>query len=149
MTGVTPFPTLDVYKRQPSGESIARQFLYGQRFTREHFGYTSDCFWLPDTFGYNAALPQILRECGVKYFCTTKIGWNDLNKFPVDSFVWRGMDLSLIHISRGRRRHRVGHAHCRFWRDAGGAYAVRAILAHAAAGERSQGLWNTKLTIRH
>lgn len=76
----------------PSGESIARQFLYGQRFTREHFGYTSDCFWLPDTFGYNAALPQILRECGVKYFCTTKIGWNDLNKFPVDSFVWRGMD---------------------------------------------------------
>lgn len=80
----------------PSGESIVRQFLYGQRFTREHFGYTSDCFWLPDTFGYNAALPQILRQCGVKYFYTTKIGWNDLNKFPADSFLWKGMDGSSV-----------------------------------------------------
>ena len=75
-----------------SGELMARQFIYGQRFTREHFGYTSDAFWLPDTFGYNSAIPQIMKLAGVKYFLTTKIGWNDLNRFPCESFLWRGMD---------------------------------------------------------
>ena len=74
------------------GEAMVRQFLYGQRFTREHFGYTSDSFWLPDTFGYNAAIPQIMRGSGVKYFFTTKLSWNDLNHFPAGTFVWRGID---------------------------------------------------------
>ncbi|MBQ8016286.1 MAG: alpha-mannosidase, partial [Clostridia bacterium] len=46
-----------------SGESMVRQFLWGQRFTRKHFGYTSNCFWLPDTFGYSAAIPQIMKGC--------------------------------------------------------------------------------------
>lgn len=78
------------------GESMIRQFLYGQRFTREHFGYTSDSFWLPDTFGYNAAIPQIMLGCNVKNFFTTKISWNDLNKFPYDTFVWRGIDGSEV-----------------------------------------------------
>ena len=83
------------------GESMIRQFLYGQRFTREHFGYTSDCFWLPDTFGYNAAIPQIMLGCDVRYFYTTKMSWNDLNGFPHDSFVWRGIDGSevLTHLN--------------------------------------------------
>lgn len=79
-----------------SGEAMVRQFLKGQRFTHEHFGYTSDCFWLPDTFGYNAAIPQIMIECGVKYFCTTKMSWNDLNTLPLDTFTWRGMDGSEV-----------------------------------------------------
>ncbi len=76
----------------PSGEAMARQFIYGQRFTRSEFGYTSDCFWLPDTFGYNAAIPQILKHSGVKYFFTTKLSWNDLNVFPMGSFYWKGID---------------------------------------------------------
>ncbi len=75
------------------GESMIRQFLWGQRFTRKYFnGYTSDCFWLPDTFGYSAAIPQIMKGCGVDYFLTTKIAWNDTNSFPYDSFYWRGID---------------------------------------------------------
>ena len=75
-----------------SGESMIRQFLWGQRFTRKHFGYTSDCFWLPDTFGYSAAIPQIMKGCKVDYFLTTKIDWNDANKFPYDTFWWQGID---------------------------------------------------------
>ena len=75
-----------------SGESMVRQFLWGQRFTRKHFGYTSNCFWLPDTFGYSAAIPQIMKGCGVDYFLTTKISWNDTNPFPYDTFYWQGID---------------------------------------------------------
>ena len=84
------------------GESMVRQFLYGQRYTMEHLNYKSDSFWLPDTFGYSAAIPQIMRGCGVKYFYTTKMDWGDLNKFPAHSFVWRGLDGSevLSHLNR-------------------------------------------------
>ncbi len=74
------------------GEAMIRQFLWGQRFTRKHFNYTSNCFWLPDTFGYSAAIPQIMKGCAVDYFLTTKIGWNDTNKFPYDTFYWQGLD---------------------------------------------------------
>lgn len=75
-----------------SGESMIRQFLWGQRFTRKYFNYTSDCFWLPDTFGYSAAIPQIMKGCDVKYFLTTKLSWNDTNTFPYTTFNWQGLD---------------------------------------------------------
>lgn len=75
-----------------SGELMIRQFLKGQRFTRENFGYTADCFWLPDTFGYNANMPQIMKGCGIRYFLTTKLRWNELNVFPFSSFRWKGID---------------------------------------------------------
>ena len=83
-------------------ESMVRQFLYGQRFTMKHLNYKSDCFWLPDTFGYSAAIPQIMQGSGVKYFYTTKMDWGDLNKFPAHTFVWRGLDGSevLSHLNR-------------------------------------------------
>lgn len=86
----------------PSGEYMIRQFVWGQKFTRENFGYTSDAFWLPDTFGYSVSLPQIMRGCGVKYFLTTKMSWNDTNVFPYDTFYWKGMDGSqvLVHFNR-------------------------------------------------
>jgi len=79
-----------------SGELMARQFLYGQHYTRKHFDYTADCFWLPDTFGYSAAIPQIMLESEVKYFYTTKMGWNDLNRFPYTTFKWKGIDGSSV-----------------------------------------------------
>ncbi len=84
------------------GEYLIRQFLWGQRFTREHFGYTADAFWLPDTFGYSAALPQIILGCGLRYFLTTKISWNDTNLFPMTTFLWQGLDGSrvLTHFNR-------------------------------------------------
>ena len=76
----------------PSGESLVRQFLVGQRLTREWYGYTSDTMWQPDVFGYSAALPQILRGCGIEFFCTTKLSWNDTTRFPRDTFHWEGLD---------------------------------------------------------
>jgi len=80
----------------PSGESLVRQLLHGQRATRAWFGYTSDTLWLPDVFGYSAALPQLLRGCGVVNFITSKIGWNDTNRFPYDTFTWQGIDGSSV-----------------------------------------------------
>lgn len=79
-----------------SGELMVRQFLKGQQFTRKYFNYTSDSFWLPDTFGYNGNIPQIMRGCDVKYFYTTKISWNELNRFPYESFTWKGIDGSSV-----------------------------------------------------
>ena len=76
----------------PSGESLMRQMLYGQRFYQEEFGQTSEIEWLPDTFGYCASLPQILKHGGIRYFMTTKLGWNDTNLFPYDLFHWVGID---------------------------------------------------------
>ncbi|MFW5787832.1 MAG: alpha-mannosidase, partial [Halanaerobiales bacterium] len=80
----------------PSGESFVRQLLIGQKLTEEMFAYRSDTLWLPDVFGYSAALPQILKGCGIEYFCTTKLGWNDTNRFPYDLFYWKGIDGSSV-----------------------------------------------------
>ena len=87
------------------GEYMVRQFLWGQRFTRKYFGFTSDCFWLPDTFGYSFAIPQIMKGCGVHYFLTTKLTWNDTNPFPLTSFLWQGLDGTkvLTHFNRTHR----------------------------------------------
>lgn len=84
------------------GEAMVRQFLWGQRFTMKEFGYKSDSFWLPDTFGYSAAIPQIMKGAGVKYFLTTKMEWGESNKFPYHSFTWKGLDGTpvLAHLNR-------------------------------------------------
>ncbi|MDR0668523.1 MAG: alpha-mannosidase [Treponema sp.] len=74
------------------GESLIRQFLVGKRANREMLGCEADTLWLPDVFGYAAALPQILSGCGIKYFVTSKINWNDTTRFPYDTFIWRGID---------------------------------------------------------
>ena len=76
----------------PSGESLIRQILYGKRFFKEEFGVDCKVLWLPDVFGYSAALPQILKKSGVDYFITSKISWNETNKMPYDTFLWRGID---------------------------------------------------------
>lgn len=76
----------------PSGESLVRQNLYGQKFYLEEFGKRSFIEWLPDTFGYCASLPQILKLSGVEYFMTSKLNWSDTNHFPYDLFHWVGID---------------------------------------------------------
>ena len=75
-------------------ESLARQFLLGRTLFREHFGpdVESPVLWLPDVFGYNWALPQLIKQAGLEYFMTTKIGWNQYNRLPYDSFWWQGID---------------------------------------------------------
>jgi alpha-mannosidase len=80
----------------PSGESLIRQILYGNRFFREEFGKTTRVLWLPDVFGYSATLPQIIKGCGMEYFFTTKISWSQFNRFPQDTFLWRGIDGSEV-----------------------------------------------------
>lgn len=81
-----------------SGESLIRQLLYGKQYFKEVFGVDSELLWLPDTFGYSAALPQILRGCGVKYLVTQKIFWsyNEGDRFPYHYFTWQGADGSRI-----------------------------------------------------
>ena len=79
-----------------SGESLVRQFLHGKRFFRDEFGVENRILWLPDVFGYSGALPQIMKECGIEYFMTTKLAWNQFNKVPYDTFRWRGIDGSEI-----------------------------------------------------
>lgn len=76
----------------PSGESLVRQIMIGKRFFREEFGVDNRVLWLPDVFGYSWALPQILKKSGIDYFMTTKISWSQYNRFPNDTFTWRGID---------------------------------------------------------
>ncbi len=74
-------------------ESLARQFLLGRRFYRKYFGdRETPVMFLPDVFGYSAALPQLIHEAGMRYFFTIKIGWNQYNRVPYDSFWWQGLD---------------------------------------------------------
>ena len=81
-----------------SGEALIRQLLYGKKYYKEELGVDSIVLWLPDTFGYTAALPQILIGCGVKYLVTQKIFWsyNEGDTFPYHYFTWEGMDGSKI-----------------------------------------------------
>ena len=75
-----------------SGESLVRQIMFGKRFMKEEFGVDSKILWLPDVFGYSAAMPQILKKSGIDKFVTSKISWNETNKMPYDVFIWQGID---------------------------------------------------------
>uniref|UniRef100_A0A8C9CY91 Alpha-mannosidase 2C1 n=1 Tax=Panthera leo TaxID=9689 RepID=A0A8C9CY91_PANLE len=80
----------------PSGEAMVRQFLQGQNFFLQEFGKMCSEFWLPDTFGYSAQLPQIMRSCGIRHFLTQKLSWNLVNSFPHHTFFWEGLDGSRV-----------------------------------------------------
>lgn len=89
----------------PCGESLIRQFMTGKKFIKDEFGYESEMFWLPDSFGMTAALPQILKGCGIKYFMNAKIMWqyNGGEEIPRSNFIWQGIDGSeiLTHLTQG------------------------------------------------
>ncbi|MFF3935833.1 alpha-mannosidase [Streptomyces phaeofaciens] len=76
----------------PGGEAIARQLVHGKRFFIEHFGVETKGVWLPDSFGYTAAYPQLAKLAGNDWFLTQKISWNQTNKFPHHTFWWEGID---------------------------------------------------------
>jgi alpha-mannosidase len=76
----------------PGSEAMARQFVEGKRFFLDELGYEPREVWLPDSFGYSGALPQIAREAGMDHFLTQKISWNETNKFPHHTFEWEGID---------------------------------------------------------
>ncbi|MBP7344195.1 MAG: alpha-mannosidase [Clostridia bacterium] len=83
-----------------SGEAIIRQILYGKEFFKNEFDKDMLMCWLPDVFGYNGNLPQLLKKSGLFYFMTTKLSWNEHNRFPHRSFIWKGIDDSevLVHM---------------------------------------------------
>ena len=74
------------------GESLARQFLYGQRYFLKRFGRAAKIGWIPDSFGFSGNLPQIMAKSGIEVFVTHKVMWNDTNEFPYHAFIWRGVD---------------------------------------------------------
>jgi len=80
----------------PNGESLVRQILLGKRYCRATFGVDTAVLWLPDVFGFCWSLPQLMRRSGLRYLMTTKISWNQYNRFPHDTFVWRGIDGSEV-----------------------------------------------------
>ncbi|GAK67517.1 alpha-mannosidase [Moesziomyces antarcticus] len=84
----------------PSGESFARQLLYGQRYLHSRFGTTSNVFFLPDSFGYNSQIPQLARQAGFDYFFTQKLCWNRTNTFPHCTMMWTGLDGTQIIFSQ-------------------------------------------------
>lgn len=79
-----------------SGESLTRQILLGSKFIKDEFGKEVEYLWLPDVFGYSWALPQILKKAGINTFMTTKISWNQYNRMPHDTFMWKGIDGSEV-----------------------------------------------------
>ena len=79
-----------------SGESLIRQIYQGKKFFKDEFDVDCKILFLPDVFGYSAALPQILNKSGIRHFVTSKIAWNETNTMPVDTFMWEGLDGSEI-----------------------------------------------------
>ncbi len=84
----------------PCGESLIRQCFYGKKYFRDEFQKDVKTLWLPDVFGYTAALPQIIKKCGMDSFMTIKLSWNNINDFPHHTFIWNGLDDSkvLVHM---------------------------------------------------
>ncbi|GAB7191985.1 glycoside hydrolase family 38 C-terminal domain-containing protein [Kineococcus sp. NUM-3379] len=80
----------------PGGEALARQFVHGKRFFLEELGVETEEVWLPDSFGYSAALPQLVRQSRSRWFLTQKISWNQFNRFPHHTFRWEGLDGSTV-----------------------------------------------------
>ncbi|NLP10980.1 alpha-mannosidase, partial [bacterium] len=76
----------------PNGESLVRQFLFGKRYFRRELASDPQTAWLPDCFGFCYSLPQIMKECGIRWFVTTKLSWNQFTSFPYDTFFWQGVD---------------------------------------------------------
>ena len=80
----------------PGGEALARQLIHGKRFFLDEFGVETHGVWLPDSFGYTAAFPQLARLAGAKWFLTQKLSWNQVNRLPHHTFWWEGIDGSQV-----------------------------------------------------
>jgi alpha-mannosidase len=80
----------------PSGESLARQLVWGRRWFLDHFGDGIEpgnrIVWIPDVFGYAGNLPQLMAQAGCEFFLTQKLSWNQTNRFPHHTFWWEGID---------------------------------------------------------
>ncbi|MBB4955746.1 alpha-mannosidase [Agrobacterium vitis] len=78
------------------GEALVRHILYGVRYHQQTFDVRPRMIWLPDTFGYSAALPQLMAKSGLDSFVTHKLSWNDTNRMPNETMFWQGIDGSKV-----------------------------------------------------
>lgn len=145
----------------PSGESFVRQILYGKRFFQAEFGIDVEHLWLPDVFGYSAALPQILKLSGINYFTTHKLNWNQFNQFPHHTMYWQGIDGTSIfshfmagndynvpatpqsfmnYESKNKDGDRADHALCLFGIGDGGGGPGRTHIEWTRLAKNMQGL---------
>jgi alpha-mannosidase len=151
----------------PGGEALARQFVAGKRYFLEQFGTEPREAWLPDSFGYSAALPQIIAAAGSRWFLTQKISWSDTNVMPHHTFAWEGIDgtrifthfppvdtyaaeLSGAELARAQRRFaEKGRANTSLvpfgWGDGGGG-PTREMLAAAARTRSLEGSPTVRIT---
>ncbi|GAA1175147.1 alpha-mannosidase [Pseudonocardia alaniniphila] len=151
----------------PGGEALARQFVAGKRFFREQLGVDPQEVWLPDSFGYSAALPQIMAAAGARWFLTQKISWNETNVMPHHTFRWEGIDgtrifthfppvdtynsqLSAQELARAQRQYaEKGRANTSLvpfgWGDGGGG-PTREMLAAAARTRSLEGSPAVRMT---
>jgi alpha-mannosidase len=151
----------------PGGEALARQFVAGKRYFLEQFAVEPLDAWLPDSFGYSAALPQIIAAAGSRWFLTQKISWNDTNLMPHHTFSWEGIDgtrifthfppvdtyaaqLSAEELARAERRFaEKGRANTSLvpfgWGDGGGG-PTREMLAAAARTRSLEGSPTVRIT---
>ena len=75
----------------PAEESLARQFLYGQRYLLDRFGASAEVFINSDSFGMFRNLPQLLEKSGLKYMMFKRP--REDGDFPkLNPFIWRGLD---------------------------------------------------------
>jgi alpha-mannosidase len=118
----------------PGGESLARQLVHGTRFFREEFGVSGGGIWLPDSFGYTAALPQLARLAGAEWCLLLKLRWNESDRFPHNTFWWEGIDGSRIFTHHPPI-------------DTYAATFAGAELAHAAATFKEKGAATTSLAM--
>ncbi|GAA0897034.1 glycoside hydrolase family 38 C-terminal domain-containing protein [Pseudonocardia zijingensis] len=151
----------------PGGEALARQFVAGKRFFIEQLGVEPQEVWLPDSFGYSAALPQIIKAAGSRWFLTQKISWNETNVMPHHTFRWQGIDgtqvfthfppvdtynseLSQRELHRAQRQYaEKGRANTSLvpfgWGDGGGG-PTREMLAAAARTKSLEGSPAVRMT---
>jgi alpha-mannosidase len=150
----------------PSGESLVRQFLQGQRWFEQRFGRRCTEFWNPDVFGYNGQLPQLMREAGITRFLTQKLSWNRFNPPQHQTFTWQGVDgseviahfppadtynaeASVPELRRNARDYK-DHAHSRrsllvFGHGDGGGGPTRSMLETLRRAHDLQGLPRTEI----
>ncbi|WP_017589341.1 alpha-mannosidase [Nocardiopsis ganjiahuensis] len=125
----------------PGSEALARQFTFGKRFFRDELGVDTQEVWLPDSFGYSAALPQLVRLSGSRWFLTQKISWSQVNRFPHHTFWWEGLDGTRVFThfppvdtyNSELTGHELAHA-SRNFRDKGGSSRSLVPFGHGDGG---------------
>ncbi|MBO9171591.1 alpha-mannosidase [Rhizobium sp. L245/93] len=130
----------------PSAEAFTRQFLLGQRYFQAKFGITCSTAWLPDTFGFTAAMPQIMRHAGIDTLVTIKVSWNETNRLPENLFQWQGNDGSrvLVHTfdaydNDGYNMLMTPMALCEVWKKHGAKDLVGTVIASYGWGDGGGG----------